>query len=118
MAGRKVILEVEDWQGEQVRLYAAQWKHIRQEHREMADQLDAIGLTISDPDAVTRSDTLALDPDGERRVASRRDTHSRYSRLYVRVPIEYSAAGNWVTTAYVNPLPPKGDLLYVRLSPR
>src|SRR4051812_802842 len=115
--GREVIFEVEDQDGSIVRLYAAQWKHI-QKHKEMSDQLEAIKLTISDPDAVTQSDTMPLDPSGERRVASRMGTHSRYPRMYVRVPIEYAQAGNWVTTAYVNPLPAKGDLIYVRIAPR
>ena len=84
----------------------------------MHDQLEAIQLAISDPDVVTESDTLPRDPSAQRVVASRRETHSRYRRLYVRVPIEYGPSGNWVTTAYVNLLPPKGDLIYVRLSPR
>lgn len=92
MRGRKVILQVDDWDGKVVKLYDAQWKHIRTEHPEMADELDAIRVTIADPDAVTQSDTLPLDPAGSRYVASRMDTHSRYRRLYLRVPIEYSQA--------------------------
>ena len=117
MAG-EVVLEVPDWRGEAVRLYESQWKHIKLGHPDMADQLDAIALTISDPDSVTLSETLPRNPDGVRHVASRADAHSRYTRMYVRVPIEYCQAGNWVTTAYVNLLPPEGDLVYVRVAPR
>lgn len=117
MSGQ-VVLEVKDWNGAIVRLLAPQWKHIQGQHPEMADQLDAIAKTISDPDVVTLSDTLPTDAAGVRHVASRADVHSRYPRMYVRVPIEYCQKGNWVTTAYVNLLPPKGDLVYVRVSPR
>lgn len=113
-----VVLETADWRGVRVCLHAAQWAHIERQHPEMGDQLEAIGLTIREPDVVTRSETIPRHPHGVRHVASRRDAHSRYARMYVRVPVEYSPAGNWVTTAYVNPLPPKGDLIYVRVAPR
>ena len=111
MSGRRPVLEVQDWKGDLVRLYEAQWDHIRSKHPEMAEELEAIRLTISDPDVVVKSY-------GTRLVASRGETHSRFRRLYVRVPIEYSPGRNWVTTAYVDQLPPKGDLIYVRISPR
>ena len=84
----------------------------------MADELDAITIAISDPDVVTLSDTLPRNPGAVRHVASRANAHSSYPHMYVRVPIEYCEEGNWVTTAYVNLLPPKGDLVYVRVSPR
>lgn len=115
MPDSAVILEELDWEGTMVRLHEKQWGHIQRRHPEMTDALDAIRLAISDPDVVTRSDTLACHPDGERRVNSRRATHPRYRALYVRVPIEYCPTGNWVTTAYVNPLPPEGDLVHVRI---
>lgn len=85
----------------------------------MADALDAIKLAIADPDVVTESDTLARKPEGERLVISRTQAHPRYPSLYVRVPVEYcdGPAPSWVTTAYLHQLPPKGDVLYVRLTP-
>jgi hypothetical protein len=114
----KVIFDVEDGRGRKVRLYRTQWKHICERHPEMADALEGIKLAISDPDVVSRSESGPRDPDCERRVNSRRDAHPSYKRFYVRVPIEYCEKGNWVVTSYVNPLPPEGELIYVRVPPR
>ena len=114
----KKVFEIEDGRGQKVCLYAAQWKHICERHKEMADALNAIKLTISDPDVVTRSDTLPRDPNGERRVNSRLGTHPRYRDFHVRVPIEYSESGNWVVTSHIALLPPDGELIYVRVASR
>lgn len=102
----KKILEVEDGRRRPVCLFDPQWKHICKRHPEMVDALDAIKLTISDPDVVARSDTMPRDPDGERRVNSRLGTHPRYRDFHVRVPIEYSDRGNWVVTSHIALLPP------------
>lgn len=117
-AGMRKVFEIEDGRGRPVCLYNAQWKHICDHHPEMSDAMDAIKLTISDPDTVARSDTLPRDPDGERRVNSRLGTHQRYRAFYVRVPIEYSDRGNWVVTSHVALLPPDGELIYVRVASR
>jgi hypothetical protein len=84
----KKVFEVEDGRGRKVCLFDAQWKHICKRHPEMMDAVEAIKLTISDPDVVTKSNTLPLDPAGERRVNSRLATHPRYRDFHVRVPIE------------------------------
>ena len=43
------------------------------------------------------------------------EAHSSYTRLYVLVPIDYGDQENWVVTAYLSPVPPKGELLFVRV---
>ena len=114
----KVIFETEDRDGVSVKLNGPQWKHITLGHPEMEEAMEAIRLTVEDPDVVARTSIRPRDPDGERRVAARLGTHPRYRGLWVWVPIEYCPTGNWVTTAYLSPLPPEGDLLYVRLPSR
>jgi hypothetical protein len=84
----------------------------------MEGEEEAVRLTISDPDIVVRPHSRPRGRGIERRVNARLGPHSRYNKVYVWVPIEYGPAGNWLVTAYLNALPPKGELLYVRVPSR
>jgi hypothetical protein len=114
------MFEVEDYQGNVVRLYAAQWKsHILRNHPEMEGALEGLKLTISDPDVVVASTSRGRAAGCERVVASRLGAHPAHRNLYLRVVVEYDAMGkNWVCTSHVSPLPPTGELLYVRIPSR
>jgi hypothetical protein len=113
--GSPVRFEVADGRGRTVQLRQKQWEHIVEGHAtEMVGQEDALKIAISDPDVVVRPHGRAKKRGIERRVNCRRDCHSRYKELYVLVVIDYGKEENWVVTAYVTPLPPKGDYLYVR----
>lgn len=91
------------------------WQHMLHGHPEMAALEPAIRRTVEDPDVVVRSPQRALYPVGGRRVACRFDPSLRRSRPYVYVPIEYSPAGSWIPSAYLDRLPPTGEVLFVRL---
>jgi len=115
-----VLFEAVDGRGRTVQIREKQWQHIVDRHPEMKGEEEAIKLAISDPDMVVRPHphARARGRGIERRINCRRDAHSRYNRMYVLVPIDYSQEENWVVTAYVTPVPPKGVLLYVRFPDR
>jgi hypothetical protein len=106
---------VNDRDGNPVTMSEKSWQHVLQNHPEMAGYEDVILRTISDPDIVALSPQMARNPSGERRVACRFEPTIRRSRPYVYVPIEYSPIGNWVPSAYLDPFPPTGAILFVRL---
>ena len=81
----------------------------------MAGQEGIICLTINDPDYIVRSPQKPRHPSGERYVLCRYEPTIRKSRPYVYVPVEYSPTGNWVPSAYLDPLPPRGEIVFVRL---
>ena len=81
----------------------------------MATLESAIRRAVEVPDVVVRSPQRALHPDGERRVACRLEPSLRAGRPYVYVPIEYNPARNWIPSAYLDRLPPTGEVLFVRL---
>jgi hypothetical protein len=110
-----VVFEVADGRGRMVQLREKQWQHIVDGHPELHGEEEALRLTISDPDIVVRPRSRARGRGIERRVNCRRDAHSRYNQLYLWVPIDYGRDESWVVTAYLTPLPPKGELLYVRI---
>lgn len=112
------VFETQDWEGKTVRLSKTQWKHIRTNHLEMEEALDAIRITVEDPDIVTESHVHGKAVGSFRRVLSRLGPHPRYRALYVRVPIEYGPHANWVTTAYLDALPPDGEVIYARIPSR
>jgi hypothetical protein len=112
---KKPRLEVTDRDGKIVTMSEKSWRHMLFGHPEMAQYEDEICLTISDPDFIVRSPQAPVDPSGERRVACRYEPTIRRSRPYLYVPIEYSGRGNWVPSAYLDPFPPKGEALFVRL---
>ncbi len=114
----KTVFEIEDWEGNAVRLSKTQWGHIRTKHPEMEEALEAIRFTVNDPDIVNESHVAAKAVGGARRVLSRLGAHPRYRGLYVRVPIEYGPHANWVTTAYLDALPPDGEVIYARFPSR
>jgi hypothetical protein len=88
-------------------------------HPEMEGLEGLVQLTIEDPDYVVKSETPAKHPSGERWVCCRYEPKIRKSRPYLRVVIEYSPTGNWVPTAYLDALPPKGEVVkFVRLVAR
>jgi hypothetical protein len=112
----KIVFEVRDGRGRPVRLREGQWKHATSGHPEMVGEQEGVKITISDPDIVVRPHGRAKKRGIERRVNCRRAAHSRYKGLYLLVVIDYGQEESWVVTAYVTPLPPKGDYLYVRIS--
>ena len=112
------IFEIDDWEGKPVRLSKTSWKHIRKNRPEMEEALDAIRITVNDPDIVNESHVLGKAVGAVRRVLSRIGPHPRYRALYVRVPIEYGPHANWVTTAYLDALPPVGEVIYARIPSR
>lgn len=115
---RRVLFNVHDGRGRTVQMREEQWRHIVKGHPEMEGEEAAIQTVIADPDVVVRPKGRARGRGIERRVNCRRDAHSGYNRLYVLVPIDYAEEEAWVVTAYLSPLPPKGDFLYVRFPAR
>ena len=111
----RVLFEVEDGRGKPVRVLEPSWKHVVRRHPEMADQEEAIRLTISDPDMVVRPSKRPRGRGIDRRVNCRLGAHSGYNQLYVLVPIDYAREENRMVTAYLSPRPPKGDLIFVRV---
>jgi len=74
---------------------------------------------IFDPEIVVQTPHKARYANRERRSLCKLGAHPQHSALFVTVPIEYGADGsNFVVTAHVGPLPPNGDLIYVRLPSR
>jgi hypothetical protein len=94
------------------------WRHMVDGHPEMAALEDVITRTIKDPDLIVRSPQAPRDPSGERFVACRFEPTIRRSRPYVYVPIEYGNQGNWVPSAYLDALPPRGEVEFVRIVAR
>lgn len=108
--------KVPDHEGNDVCLYQEQWDHVLRRHPEMRGHERCLRLAIFDPEIVVRTPHRARYADGERRTLCKLGAHPHHAALYVMVPIEYGADGhNFVVTAHVGPLPPKGDLIYVRL---
>ena len=107
---------VPDHERKDVGLYEDQWDHIVRGHEEMRGHERCIKLTIFDPEIVVRTPHSPRHAGGERRTLCKLGVHPDHSSLYVMVPIEYGADGqNFVVTAHVGPLPPRGDWIYVRL---
>lgn len=88
--------------------------HILVGHPAMARHLEAIRLTISDPDYILQSDKRA-----DTRLFYRLGvTEGKYPNLYVVVVIRYTASEGFVRTAYLALRPiAGGEVVWIRPKP-
>ncbi len=98
MKKEDVLFTISDKDGIPVTLTKRQWEdHILVGYPAIARYLEAIKLTISDPDYVLQSDKRA-----DTRLFYRLGAaEGRYSNLYVVVVIRYTASEGFIRTAYL-----------------
>lgn len=111
----EALLTIPDKDGIPITLTKEQWEgHILVGHPAMAKHLEAIRLTISDPDYILQSDKRA----GTRLFYRLGVTEGKYSSLYVVVVIRYAASEGFVRTAYLALRPiAGGKVVWIRSKP-
>lgn len=98
MRAKEILFTIPDRDDIPIHLTRERWEsHILVGYPAMAKHLEAIKLTINDPDYILRSDKRA-----DTKLFYRLGvTEGRYSNLYVVVVIRYTASEGFVRTAYL-----------------
>jgi len=112
LRAEEALFTIPDKDGIPITLTWKRWEaHILIGHPAMAKHLEAIGLTISDPDYILQSDKRA-----DTRLFYRLGvTEGKYSNLYVVVVIRYTASAGFVRTAYLALKPiAGGEVVWIR----
>ena len=98
MRAKEILFTVPDKDGIPINLTRERWEsHILVGHPAMAKHLEAIKVTINDPDYILQSDKRA-----DTKLFYRLGvTEGKYSNLYVVVVVRYTASEGFVRTAYL-----------------
>ncbi len=112
LRAEEALFTIPDKDGTPITLTKERWEdHILVGHPAMAKHLEAIRLTISDPDYILQSDKRA-----DTRLFYRLGvTEGKYSNLYVVVVMRYTASAGFVRTAYLALKPiAGGEVVWIR----